>query len=238
MVRGAGPHRSGCRNRHHGGGDERRRIRRKLGEYQRAAQAGGRPQGHLGPGGRPSAPQDVRRAGRDDVPAELAGRAHRRPAGQRAISIHAAGAGLRVAGVMGAEGAGSALGAAGDCRRQLRSAEFRLVVERDHRSRYRVAPRPDGAGRGRGALRRLRPAPGLGHVQVDQSVPRGSGAAAAMVGEPGLPEHDLRADAERHRRSAVDLHALHAGDHAHPADRTRDSSRPRRCRSISPRTSR
>ena len=39
--------------------------------------------------------------------------------------------------------------------------------------------------------------------------------AAAMVGKPGLPEHHLRADAQRHRRSSVDLHALHAGDHAH-----------------------
>ena len=90
-----------------------------------------------------------------------------------------------------------------------------LVVERDHRSRYRVAPRPDGASGGLRALRRLRPAPGLGDVQVDQSVPRRSGAAAAMVGKPGLPENDLRADPARHRRSAVDVRALHARDHAH-----------------------
>ncbi len=175
----------------------------------------GRPQVDLGPGARPPAPQDLRHARRDDVPAELAGRAHRRPPGQRAISIHAAGPGLRVAGAVGTEGSGSALAAAGDRRRQLRPAELGLVVERDHRSRHRVAPRPHGAGGRRGALRRLRPAPGLGDVQVDQSVSRGAGAAAAMVGEPGLPENDLRPDAAGHRRAAVDLHPLHPGDHAH-----------------------
>ena len=184
-------------------------------QYQRSAQAGGSSQVHFGPGDRPSAPQDLRRARGDHVPAELPGRAHRRPAGQRAIPIHAAGARLRVAGGMGAESSGSALDASGDCGRQLRPAEFRLVVQCGHRPRYRVAPRSHGASGGLRALRRFRPAPGLGDVQVDQSVPRGSGAAAAMVGKPGLPEDDLRADAQRHRRSSVDLHALHAGDHAH-----------------------
>ena len=89
-----------------------------------------------------------------------------------------------------------------------------LVVERRHRPRYRVAPRPDRAGGGLGALRCLRPAPGLGDVQVDQPVPRGSGAAAAMVGESGLSEDDLRADAQGHRRSFVDVYALYAGQHA------------------------
>ncbi len=96
-----------------------------IGEDQRSAEAGGSSQVHLGPGDRPSAPQDFRRARRDDVPAELPGRAHRRPAGQRAISVHAAGAGLRLAGGMGTESSGPALDASGDRGRQLRPAEFR-----------------------------------------------------------------------------------------------------------------
>ncbi len=113
-----------------------------------------------------------------------------------------------------------------------------LVVERDHRSRYRVAPRPDGAGRGRGALRRLRPAPGLGDVQVDQSVSRGPRAAAAMVGEPRLPEHDLRADAERHRRAACRPSRTSRRESRRSRCRTRASFRRRRFRSISRKTSR
>ena len=90
--------------------------------------------------------------GATHVPAELPGRAHRRPAGQRAIPVHAAGAGLRVAGGMGAESSGTALDASGDCGRQLRPAEFRLVVQCDYRPRYRIAPRSHGASGGLRAL--------------------------------------------------------------------------------------
>ena len=143
------------------------------------------------------------------------GRAHRRPAGQRAIPIHAPGAGLRDAGAMGARSSGrlSTLPEIADVSSDQQNSGLSSNV--DHRPRYRFAPGPDGAGGRHRALRRLRPAPGLGDVQVDQPVSRGSGAAAAMVGEPGLPEHDLRPDAARHRRSAIDVHALHAGHHAH-----------------------
>jgi hypothetical protein len=168
MVRGEGPGGPGCRNRHHGGGRQRGRIRRReLGADQRAAQTGGGSQVHLGPGDRPSAPPDFGRAWGHHVPAELPGRARRRPARQRAIPVHAAGARFRLAGGMGAETAGPALDAAGDCGRQLRPAEFRLVVQCGHRPRYRIAPRSHGASRGLRALRRFWPAPGLGDVQVD-----------------------------------------------------------------------
>ncbi len=91
-------------------GIERRRIRRRqLGHDQRSAEAGGGSQVHLGPGDRPSAPPDFGRARGYHVPAKLPGRAHRRPARQRAISVHAAGARLRLAGAMGAESSGTAL---------------------------------------------------------------------------------------------------------------------------------
>ncbi len=60
--------------------------------------------------------------------AELPGRARRRQAGQRAISVHAARPGLRVSRRMGAQGIATPVVAAGDCRRQLRPAELRLVL--------------------------------------------------------------------------------------------------------------
>ena len=46
----------------------------------------------------------------------------------------------------------TALDASGDCRRQLRPAEFRLVVQCGHRPRYRIAPRSHGASGGLRAL--------------------------------------------------------------------------------------
>ena len=77
---------------------------------------------------------------------------------------------------------------AGTGGRQFRPAEFRAFVERHYRPRYRVPPGPDRAGGRQRALRRIRAAPGLDDVQIDQSVSRGAGAGAAMVGKPGLSE--------------------------------------------------
>ncbi len=123
--------------------------------------------------------------------------------------------------------------ASGNRRRQLRSAELRSVLKRHHRSRYRVAPGADRAGRGFRALRRLWPAPGVGDVQVDQSVSRRPRLAAAVVEQSQLPEYRLRADAARSVRALVHLYALHAGHHADFAARTRASFRQPPIRSIS-----
>jgi multidrug efflux pump subunit AcrB len=105
---------------------------------------------------------------------------------------------LNAAGRVGSEGAGRLIDASGNHRRQFRPAEFGLIVERGDRPRYRFASRSDRAGGRQRALRRLRPAPGLDDVQVDQSVSRGAGARAEVVVEPGLLEQGLRADAARH----------------------------------------
>ncbi len=147
--------------------------------------------------------------------AEFAGCARGRAASQRAISVHAASARFRIAIAMGTESSGRAFEPSRDRRCQLRPAEFRLVVECGDRSRHRVASRAHRAGGRLGDLRRLWPAPGLGDVQIDQPVPRGSGARAEMVGEPGLPEDYLRANAQGHGRSFIDFHALHARPDAH-----------------------
>ena len=91
---------------------------------------------------------------------------------------------------------------------QLRSAGIRFVVERGHRPRYGLAPGAHGASGGLRALRRLRPAPGVGDVQIDQPIPRGSRARAAMVGKPGFPENDLRSDAQGSLCPVIDVHAF------------------------------
>ena len=205
---------SGCRNRHHGGGHQRRRIRREQRPYQRSAETGRGSQVHFGPGDRPSAPQDLRHARRhlflqNSQDVRIGGRQ-----GNAQYQYTLQAPDFASLALWGPKVLDKLSHAARDCRRQFRPAEFRLVVQRDDRPRYRVAPRPDGAGGGPRALRRFRPAPGLDDVQVDQPVSRGAGAAAAVVGKPGLPEDDLRADAQGHRRSVVDLHALHAGHHA------------------------
>ena len=149
MVRGKDPYGSGCRSRNHGGRHQRRRLwRRELGHDQCSAQTGGSTKGDFGPGDRPPAPPDFGRARGEHVPAELTGRARRRSAKQRPIPVHPPSAGLRHAGAVGAEGSGAPLGSYGDCGRQLRPAELRLVLECDDRPRYRVTPRPHGASRG------------------------------------------------------------------------------------------
>ena len=119
MVRGAGPDGPGRRNRHHGGGHQRRRIRRELSAMINV---------QLKPVGVRKSTSDqviarLRRKtagvpGATHVSAERPGRAHRRPAGQRAIPVHAAGARLRFAGGMGAESSGTAL----DSFRKLRTS--------------------------------------------------------------------------------------------------------------------
>ncbi len=170
--------------------------------------------------------------GRNLVPAVPAGPPHRRPAKQRPVSVHAADTGSRSARQVGPAGSRQALDAAGDRGREFRPAEFRPVLERHHRSRYRFAPRPDRAGGRQRALRRVRPAPGLDDVQVDQPVSCGARARAAVVGEPGFPEQDLRADAERPLGSAIDVRPFHSRASRRCSCRTRASSPPPRFRSI------
>ena len=160
------------------------------------------------------APQDGWRARRDDVPPERSGRTGRRTAGKRQYQYTIQAPDFAHWPKWGPKVLEQVLDIARDRRRQLRPADLGFVFERRHRPRYCVASRPDRASGRFGALRRVRPASGVGDVQVDQPISRGSGAAAAMVGKPGLPEYDLRSDPERHQRSSLDVHALHAGHHA------------------------
>src|SRR5215467_5954593 len=118
---------------------------------------------------------------------------------------------------MGTEGSRTSLDSSANCRRQLRPAKFGLVVLCDDRPRYGLPLRSDGPGRRFCAVRRVWPASSLRHVQVDQPISRGAGVAATVVVEPELSEYDLRADAERHGRPALDFCPLHAGDYAGPA---------------------
>ena len=59
------------------------------------------------------------------------------------------------------------------------------------RSRHRGALRHLVAAHRQRAVRRLRPAPGVHHVHVAQSVSRGDGSGAALLAGSGVPETDL-----------------------------------------------
>ncbi len=109
---------------------------------------------------------------------------------QRAISVHAAEPGSRCARGMGAEGVLDSCSTIPELADVSSDQQNSGLSSTWSSTAIPLAPRPHGAGSGHRALRRLRPAPGLDDVQVDQSVSRGSGACAAMVGKPGLPEDD------------------------------------------------
>ena len=140
--------RPGCRNRHHGGGHQRRRIRRE----QRATSTFS------------SSRWGFAKSTSDQVIARL----RRKTSGVPGATMFLQNSqDVRIGGRQGnaqyqytlqapdfaslAEWGPKVLDrlstASGDCRRQLRPAEFRLVVQCGHRPRYRLAPRSHGAGR-------------------------------------------------------------------------------------------
>ncbi len=121
----------------------------ELGPDQRAAQTGGRSQIHFGPGDRPPAPPDVRACrarmlflqNAQDV--RIGGRQ-----GNAQYQYTLQAPDFDSLALWGPKVLDKLSHVAGDCGRQLRPAEFRPVVQRGDRPRYRVAPGPDGAGGG------------------------------------------------------------------------------------------
>ena len=166
---------------------------------------------------------DARRA---DLPAGGAGPAHRRPAGQRAVPVHAAGRERRGAGRRWAP----------RCSRGLRSMPQLADVNSDQqdrglrgdaggRPRHRVAPRHHGAADRRHALRRVRPAPGRDHLHAAQPVPRRDGGGAALLAAPRDAARHLRALGRRRAGAAQRLRALRAAADDTWRSTTRASSR-------------
>ena len=81
--------------------------------------------------------------------------------------------------------------------RQFRPADGRPADQRHDRSRHRDAARPDLERYRQYALRRLRPAPGVDHLQPVQPVPCRDGSRAALLAGSAHPRADLRFDVRR-----------------------------------------
>ena len=92
---------------------------------------------------------------------------------------------------LGAEGGRGAAEGARAHRCELRPAAERPADRCEDRPRHRLAPEAQPGHHRRHALRRLRPARRLHHLQPAQPVPRGHGARAAVLAEPGDTEGHL-----------------------------------------------
>ena len=82
---------------------------------------------------------------------------------------------------------------------QQKGLETDLVIDRATASRLGVSMTPDRQH----AVRRVRPAPGLHHLQRAEPVPRGHGGGAALLAKPGDAARHLR----QHLRRQCQRHA-------------------------------
>ena len=114
-------------------------------------------------------------------------------------------------------------------RRQLRPAAERAGDRSRHRPRHRLAARHHAAADRQHALRRLRPASGLGHLQRHQPVSRRHGDRPALHAVPDLAARRLCRDVRRNRAGHGDDQC--AGRHRHGRD---DESAPSSPRSTPP----
>ncbi len=182
-----------------------------------------------------TAPRAARRdSRRAHVPAVRAGSADRRPTGQRAVPVHAAGRLGGRAGRRRQQGAGEDAQHAAAGRRQHRPAGPRPGGDPGGRPRHRVAPRHLGEAPRRHALRRVRPAPGRHHLHPAEPVPRRDGGGAEILAAPRDPARHLHALRRRDAGAAQRLHALRAA-----ADEPRGEPSgpvPRRDHLLQPRT--
>ncbi len=188
---------------------ERRGLhRRRPDEFRlhlRHPEAAQRARCHRRPGDRAAATEAQPGPGRHALHAVGAGHPRRRPPGQCAIPVHPAGRSAARPLHLGPRAHPGAAGRyVGDHRRRFRPAAARPAAQPDHRSRCGEPSRHIDAQHLRDALRRLRPAPGLDHLQCAEPVSRGHGGGAAMVGEPGVAEGHLC----QHIRRRVERHAV------------------------------
>src|SRR5581483_6178860 len=144
------------------------------------------------------------------------GHQRRRAAEQRAVPVHDPGDRRRRGRHVGAAPRGRAGATAAGRRRQQRPPGPRPRGDAHRRSRHRVPPRLDAAGDRRRALRRVRTAPGRGHLRPADPVPRRDGGRAALLAaarhaaRPVRPlEHRRRGPAGGDRSlRALALHAV------------------------------
>ena len=171
--------------------------------------------------------------GRDLVPAGRAGPPHRRPRQQRAVPVHAPGDRPERPATLGAEGARASCAACRSCATSTRDQQNRacrptLVIDRDTAAPPGISAQADR----RHALRRVRPAPGLDHLQAAQPVSRGHGGRARSTGRiPTRCATSTSARPHGHAGPAQRLHALRAAPRPRWPSTTRASSRRSRSRS-------
>ncbi len=127
-------------------------------------------------------PKLMRDSGRQPLPAGQSGYPRGRPQQRRAVSVHHARRQPGRSDRVRAAHVPAAIDNPHHRRRQQRSAEPRPADPGDLRPRHRGALRHLAAADRQYALRRLRPAPGLDHVQAAEPVPRGDGGGARATG--------------------------------------------------------
>ena len=127
---------------------------------------------------------------------------------------------------MGAEAAGRAGARPGAARCQFRPAAEGPGNRPGDRPRHRQPARRQRQPDRQHAVRRVRPAPGLDHLQRAEPVPRHHGGGAALLAEPGDAEGHLRQHVRRHRQRHGDDQTPWSGTVATP--QTANAARPRR----------
>ena len=153
-----------------------------------------RAQGHRRRGGERGCAASWRGRGRASLHVRGLGLENRRAAEQRGLSIYAALRRHDGALRMGAEADGGADGQRHRQGRQFRPAARRPADRPHDRPRHRDAARPDPERDRQHALRRLRPAAGVGHLQRAQPVSRRDGGRAALLAGSAHARADLRFD--------------------------------------------
>ena len=133
------------------------------------------------PGHRATARQARARAGRQSLPSAGAGHPHRRPTGERAISVHAAGRRPHRTSCVGTEDPPGAVRPPRARRRQHRHAGQRTADLARHRPRCGGAARRLAAHDRHHAERPLRAAAGVDDLRAAQSVPRRDGGRAGVL---------------------------------------------------------
>ena len=166
------------------------------------------------PDRRPASGQARQGAGRQSVLQPRAGHPGRRPAGQRAIPVHASGRRPCGSPRLGAAHPAGDEPAPRVGRRQYRRAGQGPADIAGHRPRHRGAARRQPAADRCDAQRRVRPASGVDHLCAAQPVPRGDGSRSGVLAVSGSPRQHLREHFCRGAGAALGIRALRSHEHA------------------------
>ena len=200
------------------GGRRRRLLDRHLGLERvgqprhavHQPQAARRTRRHHPGGGRPAAAEDRQYPRPDGVLLRHAGRAGRRPAERRDLSVHAVGRQLPRAAGMGAARAGGDSEGARAGRRLDRPRAGRPAGQRRYRPGGGRAARRAHPGHRQHAQQRLCAAADLDALHPAQPVPRDPGGRSAISARPGRSRPPLRQRRQQHAGADHRRHQDHA----------------------------